>query len=251
MVKVENLLWKEEFIIRSFEMDMNARATIQTICRYLQEGAVNHARHLKVDKDSIGDFNVTWVLSRLNVKMERYPMWKEKVVVETWPVLKDHLFAIRDYQLFDKKGDSLGVGTASWMLIDLDTRKPVPMPPFMDGMENQQRGRALSVAFNRLPALDNVDAEKFFNVRHSDLDINQHVNYVNYIEWALEAIPREVLKINQLTEVAVSFRAESYYGDRVISQVQQRQENEYLHSLIREEDGTELTRLVTRWQKVP
>ncbi|MBN2423512.1 MAG: hypothetical protein JXB44_00685 [Calditrichaceae bacterium] len=242
------LTWTENFTVRSFEIDLKGQATIQTICRYIQEAAINHAAHLKVDKYSMDDLNITWVLSRLQIRMDRYPFWKEAVTVETWPVLKDKHFAIRDYELSDGKGKSIGVGTSSWMMIDLNTRRPIPLPSFMEGIENIKRSRALDSRFERLPELEKPEFQKSFHVRHSDLDINLHVNYVHYIEWALEAVPREILKDNQLYELEVGFRAESVYGDSISSQCQQAEANTYLHKIMRISDNMELTRLVSRWR---
>jgi len=249
----ENLFWKEEFVVRSYEINSRAVATMETIAKYIQEVASNHAREMKLDVTHLSEDRLTWVLSRIRIRMNKYPKWQQKVTVETWPAVKDRYFAIRDYRILDSNGEELGVGTSSWMIINLDTRKPVELPSFMTGTENKKAGRALNDSFAKLPAItDQYDFEKEFHVRLSDLDVNQHVNFINYIVWGLETVPRDIWENYVLKDLQISFRAESVYGDRVIARSVERLSdsgNVFLHQLKKKDDNSELTRLVSKWEK--
>ena len=78
-------------------------ATLPTICNFLQEAASVNAESLgfsKTDFASAGE-NVSWVLTRLVVRMERYPRWEEEVVVETFPRGGRKIVAWRDFEVFD------------------------------------------------------------------------------------------------------------------------------------------------------
>ena len=145
----------------------------------------------------------------------------------------------------------IGQATSSWMMLDLINRKPVLIPDYIDEMKNLNKGRALDDRFDKLPKLDRIDSEKLFNVRLSDLDLNQHVNSVNYIEWALECVPADILKGFVLSDVEVTYRAESKYGDIIQSYCQVETDDDgskIIHRLQRESDEKELARLVSTWQ---
>ena len=248
----DKLFWREDFVVRSYEINSRAVATMETVAKYIQEVASNHAREMKLDVTHLSEDKLTWVLSRIHIKMNEYPKWQQKVTVETWPAVKDKYFAIRDYRILDNNGKEIGVGTSSWMLINLDTRKPVELPAFMNGTENKKAGRALNDPFAKLPAItDQFDSEKEFHVRLSDLDVNQHVNFINYIVWGLETVPRNIWEDYVLKDLQISFRAESVYGDRVMARSKESQGeagNVFLHQLKRKEDDLELTRLVSKWE---
>jgi len=86
----------------------------------------------------------------------------------------------------------------------------------------------------------------------SDLDINQHVNNVNYIEWAIEAIPIKVIQRYQLSQFEISFRSESKYGDSVISNAQEfesKDQKTYLHGLVNSNTEVELTVARSIWNR--
>ena len=251
MSQALNLFWSEEFKIRAYEVDPAGRITIQSIFNYMQEAAGNHAAELGVSFDQLLKQNLAWVLSRVHLRIDKYPFWKQTITIETWPADKDAYYAIRDFRILDENSNEIGQATTSWMMLDIIKRKPVLMPEYIEELKNTELGRALSDRFEKLPKLERVDSQKSFNVRLSDLDLNQHVNSVNYIEWALESVPAEVQKNYILTDVEVTYRAESNYGDRIQARCQVETNTDgckIIHRLQREADEKELARLVSTWK---
>ena len=238
---------KEIFKIRSYEMDAQGKATVQTICNYLQEIAGLHAAALGVSVTDLIRNKMTWVLSRLHLIIDRYPEWNADVHVETWPSGAKGLYATRDFTISDAGNNVIGVATSSWMIVDLVKQKPIELPEFVHAIRLPDKKRAIDDPFKKLHGPKQVDFEKQFNVRRSDLDINQHVNNVNYIEWAIESTPIDIYRKKNLTELEISFRAESKYGDRIIAQSEVHEDN-CLYKLTRLSDGRELAVVRTRWK---
>ena len=73
------------------------------------------------------------------------------------------------------------------------------------------------------------------------------MRHVNYIEWAVESTPLDIYRKKNLTELEISFRAESKYGDRIIAQSEVH-EDICLYKLTRLSDGRELAVVRTRWK---
>jgi medium-chain acyl-[acyl-carrier-protein] hydrolase len=248
MEKVRYL--KDAYTVRFYEVDTQRRVTVQTICNYLQETADNHAVLLGFAVDQLQTQGMTWVLSRLHLKMDRYPHWRDTVHVATWPSDVRRLFAFRDYELRDEHDEVIGRATSDWLLLDINTLKPMPIPPSIVDNCNRERERVFTAPPVKLPDLERVEYETIFQVRQSDLDINRHVNNVNYVEWALETVPENVRETHQLSELQVVFRAASVYGDQIISQsclVEEDGHKAYLHHLQRKGDEKTLTNIKSVW----
>ncbi len=247
------LFWQEQFKVRAYEAGHDGRLKFQALFNYLQEAASNHAAALKLAKTDFDRMGLTWVLSRFHVQVSHYPFWNEFVLVETWPSRKERLFALRDFEVFDRQKRLIARATSSWMMIDFKERRAVRLPEFLAEFTNEQKGRAIDDAFESLPELTTVEREKTFQVRLSDLDMNRHVNSTIYIDWALEAVPEDILAHRVLNELEINYRAEALYGQRVQSQVQFASEENgktvLIHRLQKEENGQELCRLVTRWSE--
>ena len=204
--------------VRSYECGPDGKARMDTICNYLQEAASLHAEEMgfsKSDFESEGK-DISWVLTRLRVKMFRYPKWEEDVRVVTYPRGGRRIVAWRDFELFDEAGELLGAATSEWMIINLATRKIVPIPEHVFACANTVcppvLGEAPFTAKIRWPEEAQPLITKSFRARRCDIDLNGHVNNVHYVEWLLEALPEPIPTCGELELV---FRSETFAGDEV------------------------------------
>jgi len=188
-------------------------------------------------------------LSRYHIKVVRYPVHGQRIEVSTWPSGKKGIFALRDFEVSDEEGHPMLAATTSWVLIDLDSKQPVRLNDFVpDDLTFHKR--AIEDVFPTLPELEKVEHELTLPVLVKDLDFNRHVNNVVYIQWALEAAPPEILGSLRPLDVEASYRAEAFYGDRIVSKIQEVPRSSprtFLHQIFRSSDGIELTRLRTVW----
>lgn len=243
--------WTESFRVHSYEVGPHGHATLQTLCNYFQEAAGNHAEALGVSRDAMLARGTAWVLMRLRMQVDRYPAWQDEVQVETWPSGVDGLFATREFVLCDAEGCALGHGTSAWAVIDVARRRPTRVPDDLYAIEPPDRPRPLQFAGRRVAALERVDHARRFDVRFSDLDLNEHVNNVRYVEWAIEALPEATLTTQHPVEIDIGFRAETTFGERIVTEAQrlaEAEETAYLHAVRHAEDGRLAAQARTRWR---
>lgn len=242
-------LHTETFHVRSYEIDPQGVASTQTVCNYLQEAAGNHAHALGFSIEHLGAQGFTWVLARLHVQIDRYPRWRDRLTVTTWPSGHNGLFATRDFLVHDGQGSLIARATSAWLMIDLERRRPTRIPATFDVYENPGRPRALADPAERLPAPEGTPEAHRFRVRYSDLDLNGHVNNVRYVEWAVEAVEAERLQQAEVAALEVHFRAETGYGDVVtVHTAPAAGDAVLLHRLVGEA-GREVARARTRWRR--
>jgi medium-chain acyl-[acyl-carrier-protein] hydrolase len=241
------MIHQEDFIVRAYELDAKGKASVPTICNYLQEVAGNHATILGVAVDHLFKKNLTWILSRLHVHFAAFPHWREKIIVETWPSGREGKYATRDFLIFNQKGEVLVRATSSWMMLDLYSLRPIVMPGFIHEIPIPDRERAIDDSFTKLTQPGKSDSEKQFDVRLHDLDINRHVNNVKYIEWTLESIPIDVWDSKIIKGLEISFRSETKYGESIRVHTENNA-NIFLHRIVSEKDQRILALLTTRWR---
>jgi len=233
--------------IRPHEANFLDKATPQVLLNYLQDAAFGHAHELGVSVFHLFEKGLTWVLSRYHVSIDGYPSVGEEVQIRTWiPSLQKNFF-LREFEIVGENGDVLVRASSSWILVDLKTKKPVAEDGSFGEFPVVPR-RAVDDEFGPLPALEEHDQEERFCVRIGDLDLNRHVNHVVYIQWALESVPKQVLKNCRPSDIEVAYRGEAKKGEIVLARTKALDgENRFLHQLVRESDGRELTRLRTEW----
>ena len=247
----ENIL-RRSYAIRSYEVNAGGRLSIPSIFNLLQDAASSHALKLGVSVPQLLADNYTWVLSRIYLKMSHHPGWGDTIQVHTWPSGIERVFALRD---FDIRQDDCAIGSciSAWIIIDTNNRRPVRPTSFARQLNPLDRQHVLDHPLVKLPVLKTPQSEKRFSVRYRDLDINQHVNNVSYIEWLLECIPDMVENGLCLSELEVNFLGEALHGDRVLARCCPQNEKglRFAHDVLRESDELELIRARTSWQTQP
>jgi len=238
---------EQDYVIRSYEVDAGGRLSIPSIFNLLQDAASNHALQLGVSVRQLLEKNYTWVLSRMMLRMDAFSVWRDPIQIRTWPSGIQTVFALRDFEISNGEGQTIGRSVSAWIVIDADKRRPVRPTSFADQINSIEGKHALDHALNKLPRIEAPDIHNRFFVRYHDLDIN----HVSYIEWLLESIPGFGQNGLTLKEIEVNFLGEAFKGDQITAMCRQGNEagTRFFHSIIREEDQVELIRARTVWNE--
>ncbi|MCW9706830.1 acyl-[acyl-carrier-protein] thioesterase [Fodinibius salsisoli] len=241
----ENIFFEEQFKIRASEIGPNQKATLPAICNLLQEIAGNHARQLSFDITDLRKEQLTWVLHQLHVKIDRFPEWRETVTIKTWPSGGDGIRAYRDFLILDEKKHVIGSSLSYWLILDLTSRRPHRIPKKILDRVPDDTEHVLPITKEKFPELHDIHATRQFNVRKTDLDLNNHVNNVRYIEWALSNLAEE----ENISEINIKFIAESLFNDSVIAKsgvAETVEDDAKIHELVRKRDEKLLCRAITK-----
>jgi medium-chain acyl-[acyl-carrier-protein] hydrolase len=250
-VSIDSNVLRETYQIRSYEVDCRNRLSILAMFSFMQEAASKHAAALGVSIHQLVSENFTWLLSRLKIKIASYPGWNDRIQVSTWPSGAQQLFALRDFAITDGNDQIIAAAASAWLVIDLQKRRPVRIAPFVERLKPVEGSHILPERLNKLPAFSLHDHERTFVARYSDLDINQHVNNVRFVEWVLEGVPPAVLRTSAPAEIEINFLAEAFYEDQIQSACcTDPSTAEILHRLKRRQDDRELARARTVWRPV-
>jgi acyl-ACP thioesterase len=243
-------IWCEDFPIRSYEVDCHNRLSILSMFSFMQEAASKHAAALGVSIQQLLAENYTWLLSRLKINIADYPGWNDQIQVDTWPSGTQQLFALRDFKISGADNQIIAAAISAWLVIDLQKRRPVRIAPFVQRLKPIEGRHILDDRLDKLPALSRPDHEKRFVVRYSDLDINQHVNNVKFVEWILESVPSAALNTLVAAELEINFLAEAFHEDHILAvcSLQDPDNMIFHHSVTRQQDGRELARAITKWR---
>ena len=217
--------------VRTYECGPDGRATMASVCNWLQEAASLNAETLafsKSDFEAAGE-NISWVLTRLKVRIARFPKWEEKVSILTFPRGGRRIVAYRDFVLTGADGVELGRATSEWMLIDLASRKIVAIPDGVFAAANTVREPVFGEEpFAKLRwdcKAESPDALAF-RARRGDIDLNGHVNNVHYVEWLMEGRPEAA---GPCHEIDIVFKSETLAGEEVRVESVETEPGVYVH----------------------
>ena len=247
-------VFRKEFLISSYELNPGGKARLTTMANYFQEIAYHHATELGFGYHQMKERQTLWMLSRMKIHMEKYPAWNDRILIDTWPSGIDKLFALRDFRVSDPDGNILGVASTCWLIVDLQSHRPI-----RPGIEMERFSSIIygdPVFENKLekielsPQLVSLDRHR---VVFSDLDIVGHVNNVKYMEWSVDAAMQDGLQDSSIGDFEINFLHEAKLGNHVVikgverSSVNQDPGRSITLQASREGDGQELIRAKIRW----
>lgn len=270
----DGLVFRQNFSIRSYEIGADRTASIETLMNHLQETALNHVKTVGLLVDGFGSTpemskrNLIWVVTKMQILVDRYPSWGDVVQVDTWVCGSGKNGMRRDWHVRDlKTGETLTRASSVWVMMNKHTRRLSKLPEEVRGeIEPFFLNSPPVVAEDdrKLPKLDECTADFVrlgLTPRWHDLDVNQHVNNVKYIGWILESAPLPILETHELSAITLEYRREcgrdsvlqsltALSGNGVVDDLENSAEVECQH-LLRLESGGEIVRARTEWRPKP
>lgn len=217
----DGLVFRQNFSIRSYEIGADRTASIETLMNHLQETALNHVRSVGLLGDGFGSTpemskrNLIWVVTKMQVIVEKYPSWEDVVEVDSWVAPSGKNGMRRDWHVRDyRTGKTVLRATSVWVMMNKQTRKLSKIPEEVRaeiGSYFVDRGPIIEDDSRKLAKLDDSTADyvrKGLTPRWGDLDINQHVNNVKYIGWIIESAPISILESHELAGMTLEYRRE-------------------------------------------
>lgn len=175
-------IFEKEFTVTDNMCSSNQLMKPSGILDILQSIAGEHANHLKIGYDDITKNNLAFVIARVKYDIIKPIKRYSHLKVVTWPCQVGRIEMKRDYEFYDAETKELLLKASSiWILIDTLSRRicrssSVDYPTNIYPKENYDTFDKLK--FN---SDDFTETDKYL-VRHSDLDLNNHMNNTKYTE---------------------------------------------------------------------
>jgi len=231
-------VWTESFSVRSYDVDLNRRASLPALCRYFLEAAWNHAEVLGVGFSRLADQKLFWVLSRLLICVDTLPEWGQPLTLHTWPRPTRSLFAMRDFEFLDLDGRQIVAGSSAWLVLDAVRRRPQKLDKLLSDIHVFPERTATGRDPEKLPAFTPSESAPAFPVRYSDIDVNSHVNSATYLAWILDSYPSQFHQSHSLKTVEINYLEETRAGETVVVNSLDPSEAQSFHSIERSGGGT-------------
>ncbi len=205
----------ENFRIRSYHADLNRCLKPHYLTAFLQEAAWKHANHLDLGYEFMQQERVAWMLARIYFEMEKYPVWRDEIIIETWPKGTDGLFFVRDMLILDSDSKRLGAATTYWLLVDLKSKRPRIPELHTDILSLNKDKHAVDKKPEKLKLTSKKEIDRII-ARISDIDLNNHVNSNIYIEWIINNLAVLFHGNHYIKSLQMNFLNEAKLGEEVI-----------------------------------
>jgi len=242
----------KEFDLRYFEMNKSGEASPIAMLTLLQETAADHCNSIGHSLFSLMSENLGWVLLSGVMQMDRYPKYKEKIIIRTWISTYHAIRGFRENIIYDENYNVIGRAKGLWVFYDIQKRRPTKI--HKDFKEKWSSSEEVCIEHDittKIEAIDEAESMIEFKVNMYDMDTNKHVNNIRYLQWLMESIPEDILDNYYLYTIDGRFIAEAQYGEVIVSLTKREvEENTFIHTIrVKGEDKVCATGK-TEWRRI-
>jgi acyl-ACP thioesterase len=221
------------FYAETFLTDSRGRVRATTLLNSMLGAANRHGETRGFGSTS----TLGWVIVRLGVHIERVPMQRERLQIETWIRNLYHGFSDRCVRLIDEEGNEVASMIATFTMIDLKTRSAADL----NGDIGVSMSRSLvpdeKLILNRIPAINRTPVEETTfkqRPRYSDIDINGHMNSIRQIDHILDALPIGFMDSHDIMDITVAYMHEGDATEELAYGIKELGSGHYLAQITKE-----------------
>ena len=213
--------YKEEILLRTYNCDFNGQWKPSAIMETMQEIAGMHSELIGVGRNALMQKNLVWILTRVEVDMDRYPRIGETVEVETYPMPVRRWFFPRYFIFRDASGAEVGRAGSLWALMDVTSRKMAPPAGIISLLPDNSDLLAPLGLPGPVTEVSGTLQVCTHMPEYTDLDVNMHVNNTKYMDWLCNALGIKLMREKCLQSFRLNFDMEVRPGQELRMELRQ------------------------------
>ncbi len=193
----------------------------------LQDIAEMHSASIGFGVTDIKKTNYSWALLNWKVKIFERPKYGDTITVKTWSRYSTKLYSYRDFEIYNSAGEIIGIATSKWILIDVSKGKIAKIEDSLISLYKPENKSVFNIVeLDKLTEPEEFSNSIDYKIRKSEIDVNNHVNNLCYIDIAIEAFPEDSQIFNSCNDFEILYKHQIKLEDNIkASYVCQNNEN--------------------------
>lgn len=206
--------YKNEYKVGYTTVDSNLNLSLLGCATIIQDMVTELFEYLETDNRRIKDENnAVWVLTKLKIHFEKYPIWKQNIQATSFITNKSKIRVQNNTKVEDETGRILFVAKQESCPLDLTSRKIRKIETIRFPLDLEIKKTILEEDFEKLNndfRQENIVGTR--EVYYSDTDYSRHTNNVSYVRFIMNMINSEILNNNIITDFEINYINESKEG---------------------------------------
>ena len=208
------MIHEEKVIIGSNDINANLDIKLAAFFRIMQDVIMRDTNEAGVGSSTLRKQNILWVVTRMQLEINRLPRYEEEVTCLTYPGADMKMFYPRYFQMLDKDGNVLANLSSIWAIIDSETRRPILKCPFSDKLHEEHLPNELPLP-KKIEIEEELELKETRKIHYSDVDLNNHLNNTRYIELLSDIHDSSFHQNHPVTSLTLNYLKEIKEGSSV------------------------------------
>lgn len=158
---------------------------------------------------------ISWVLLHWKIQVFKKIKYGDNITVKTWSRGSKRACCFRDYEIYNKNNELCVIGTSKWALIHLENGLMRLTDELINKYQTEEKCVFDSFDFEKLPEPENYSNCFEYIVERRDIDINNHMHNICYLDLAYEALPEDVYENENFNNVEIMYKTAALLGDKL------------------------------------
>ncbi len=194
------------------DVDTNYNLKIANLLEYIQESTIAHSDLVGYTMERVDEDNASFILSKMHIKIDRLPKYKEKISIDTWAYKMSGFSSDRAHVICDESNTPIIWVSSKWVFYDTKKREPLKLTQEVTDLFKSDRVPEFKTKYRDIKVdFDKVSSSQS-SVLRGEIDSNNHVNNTNYLKWSYDIIP-DSHYLKQPSNIIITFKNECILGD--------------------------------------
>lgn len=194
------------------------KLTNKSFLSFLEDSGGLHSEKAGFGINEIRKTNLSWILIGWKLKVISRPTFGTNITVRTWGRDFSKIHTFRDFEVYDDNNNLVAIATSKWILFDIEKNKITRITPEL--IEKYTPEQKSVFDENEIDFSIENEPEQVFNtfnytVSRSDIDINNHMHNLNYLDLAYDSLPEDVYQNIDLKNIEIVYKKECYLNDNL------------------------------------
>lgn len=209
------MIYSSNYKIGLDDIGVNNEISNKAILRIMEDVSGFHSASIGYGLFEIETKKRAWMILDWKMKVIKRPKYMDEIKAETWSRKVERLYAYRDFQLKDKDGNIIAIATSRWIFVDTDRRRPVRLTADISDLYESEPDKCVFEEEIEDVKCENYLFEKDYYIQRRDIDMNEHMHNLNYLDMAYEILPEDIYKNKVFDNVRIVYKKEIVYGEKV------------------------------------
>lgn len=226
-----------EYTIGLTDVGESNLLTNKAIIKVLENAGGMHSEKVGYGLNEIDETKLSWILLSWKVKVLNRAKYNSKIKVKTWARDTNRVFTYRDYEIYDEQENLIILASSKWALINIDTKSLARLPEDLIGKYKPENKKVFEeTEILKLKEANSYSSEVNLKVLRNQIDVNDHVHNLFYLDFAYEALPENVYKENRFNNIDIMYKKQIKYNDK-IKCLYSFENNKYIIAIKSEDDS--------------
>jgi len=208
-------IFEHNFDLNIRSIDKNTYLTNKSILGFLEDIGGYHSDIAGYGLKDIEKTKISWVLLHWKLKVLKKIKYGDSINVKTWSRGAFRACCYRDYEIYNKKGELCAIATSKWTIIHLEKGLMRLTDDIVEKYETEEKSVFPAFNFEKLKEPENSILTYEYTVQRRDIDINNHMHNLYYLDLAYEALPKDVYENISFENVEIMYKTSAFLGDNL------------------------------------